>query len=122
MKSFDSFCARLRLLTVVSSISLLTTFLLPVSAAIPRYKCTILDDTVGGAFIEARALNNKGQVVGTVIGQLGVRHKLAPGAPEIWHGFLWSEGQFTDLGVLPNSVASDASSINDHGQIVGTSG
>lgn len=88
----------------------------------PRYTCTIIDDTVGGAFVEADAINNSGQIAGTAVGHLGVQRKDAPGAVEYWHGFLWSNGHFTDLGVLPGSAVSDAVSINDRTQIVGTSG
>lgn len=87
-----------------------------------RYTCTIIDDSVGHAFIEATAINNNGQVAGTAVGHLGVKYKVAPGATEYWHGFVWYKGHFTDLGVLPGAAVSDANSINDRSQVVGTSG
>jgi probable HAF family extracellular repeat protein len=44
-----------------------------------------------------------------------------PGDQE-FHGFLWKNGEKTDLGLLPGDFFSDTSVINSEGQIVGISG
>jgi probable HAF family extracellular repeat protein len=65
--------------------------------------------TLGGAFSDAVAINDAGQVVGvseTASGQL--------------HGFLWHNGMMTDLGTLGGSFSA-AVAINDAGQVVGVS-
>jgi probable HAF family extracellular repeat protein len=70
---------------------------------------------LGGATNVAIAINNQGQVVGNsdlVVGgsDLGV------------HAFLWEEGSgMQDLGTLPGDVQSNASAINDSGEVVGLS-
>jgi probable HAF family extracellular repeat protein len=38
-----------------------------------------------------------------------------------YRAFLWSDGQMTDLGIMPGDNYSDASGINDHGDVVGSS-
>jgi probable HAF family extracellular repeat protein len=74
----------------------------------PSY-ATIDLGTLGGAFSEARAVNESGQVVGSASTAAGDQH-----------AFLWQNGTMTDLGTLggPKSFAND---INDAGQIVGGS-
>jgi probable HAF family extracellular repeat protein len=70
---------------------------------------------LGGATNVAIAINNQGQVVGNsdlVVGNsdLGL------------HAFLWEEGRgMQDLGTLPGDVQSNASAINDSGEVVGNS-
>jgi probable HAF family extracellular repeat protein len=76
-----------------------------------------------GGFIEAHALNQLGQVVG--------ESSKAGTVPS--HAFLWSGEQSIDLGVLPGGEAggncgfcaapnfSNATAINDSGEIVGQS-
>jgi probable HAF family extracellular repeat protein len=70
---------------------------------------------LGGATNVAIAVNNVGQVVGNsdlVVGgsDLGV------------HAFLWEEESgMQDLGTLPGDVQSNASAINDSGEVVGLS-
>jgi probable HAF family extracellular repeat protein len=51
----------------------------------------------------ARALNNRGQV----IGDSGPR------------AFLWQDGRLTDLGLLPGGTQAQVTGINDRGQVVG---
>ncbi|MFG1924632.1 hypothetical protein [Cryptosporangium sp. NPDC048952] len=58
----------------------------------------------------ANAVNEIGQVVGSV--------RAANGST---HAALWTSGRLTDLGTLGGTTAV-ATSINSHGQIVGTSG
>ncbi len=71
--------------------------------------------TLGGAFGEARALNNSGQVVGA--------SSLSNGE---LHAFLYSDGRMIDLGIPGAGVCNgsgwaEATGINDSGQIVGFS-
>jgi len=65
--------------------------------------------TLGGAYSEARGINNKGQVVG------GARTTNGN-----YHAFLWQEGEMSDLGTL-GGQSSMALAINDYGQVVGFS-
>jgi probable HAF family extracellular repeat protein len=59
----------------------------------------------------ARAVNNKGEVVG-----------VAATATGIARAFLWDLGNMRDLGTLPGDVASEALAINVTSDIVGRSG
>lgn len=79
------------------------------AAASGRYRA--VDLGFGG---EARAINNRGQVVGE--GSLSS----AGGAT---HGFLWSGGKVTDLGVLERGPREygRATDVNDRSQVVGFS-
>src|SRR5438445_13676663 len=64
-----------------------------------------------GATSSANAINNRGQVVGTIT--------LTPDNTT-WHAFLWQDGGMTDLGTLGGRQVS-AVALNDVGQIVGAS-
>jgi probable HAF family extracellular repeat protein len=68
--------------------------------------------TLGGASSEARALNDRGEVVGSA--------QNAAGQPR---AFLWRDGQMTDLNTLipagPGWTLESAASISFGGQIVG---
>ncbi|HEV2394547.1 MAG TPA: hypothetical protein VG146_19525 [Verrucomicrobiae bacterium] len=56
----------------------------------------------------AYGINNKGEIVGQSSTTNGVLH-----------AFLFSQGQMSDLGVLPGSQQSKAHAINDSSQVVG---
>src|SRR5215469_4143260 len=67
---------------------------------------------LGGATNVAVAINNQGLVVGNSVLSDGLT----------FHAFLWEEGSgMQDLGTLPGDVQSNASAINDSGEVVGTS-
>jgi len=73
--------------------------------------------TLGGPNSLALGLNNKGQIVG---------YFTLPSDYNNFHAFLWQNGRMFDIGTLgPASDAlnyySQATAINDHGQIVGYS-
>lgn len=67
--------------------------------------------TLGGPYSAAMALNNLGQVVGKADTQ----------TPHQTHAFLWQSGAITDLGALPDGMNSEATAINDQGDVVGCS-
>jgi probable HAF family extracellular repeat protein len=73
----------------------------------------------GSTFSEARAVNARGQVVGSAL----------PAGADAGRAFLWTptmpngtSGSMLDLGVLPDVPDSYARGINAGGEIVGTSG
>jgi probable HAF family extracellular repeat protein len=69
--------------------------------------------TLGGTFSENVGINNRGSTSGfsTLPGDIAV------------HGFLWREGQMTDLGTLggPNSVAPEQAPPSEREEVVGAS-
>ena len=71
--------------------------------------------TLGGAWSEAVAVNERGQIVGTADTEANDKD----GDPTR-HAFLWEDGKMRDLGALHRSTSSSASAINDHGQVVGS--
>jgi probable HAF family extracellular repeat protein len=63
-----------------------------------------------GAITQANGINNRGQIVGSMITSFfGLAHAV-----------LWDHGQIIDLGTLPNGNVSVASGINMTAQISGT--
>ena len=60
---------------------------------------------------EARAINNKGQVVGNSVTADGISH-----------AFLWNLGTMRNLGTLPGDSSSQAQALNVGGDVVGRSG
>lgn len=76
--------------------------------ALPAYTITDLG-TLGGSLSAAMDINARGEVVG--------RSYTASG---LTHAFLYSNGLMNDLGAAGGSSYSEG--INDHGQIVGSSG
>jgi len=68
----------------------------------------------GGYTAVPKAINNCGEVCG--YGQ--VPHEGPPGWQK--HAFLWSEGEMTDLGLLPTFTRSLAYDLNEYTQVVGS--
>ena len=64
--------------------------------------------TFGGSESKAYGINDNGQVVG-----------YAYNTNALWHAFLYSGGNMTDLGTLPGGWVSKAHHINNNGQVVG---
>ena len=77
----------------------------------PRWVITNLG-TLGGQESEARAINERMQIVGWA----DTRAKDKEGEP-IRHAFLWEKGKMLDL--TPDGSASAATGINGRGQVVG---
>ena len=63
--------------------------------------------TLGGPSAQPQALNNSGDVVG--VSSIGSQQ----------HGFVYRNGQMTDLGTLPGGTVSSAFVINEGGTIAG---
>jgi probable HAF family extracellular repeat protein len=78
------------------------------SATVGHYR-TLQLGTLGGSESQARAINDRGQIVGD-----------STTAQGLTRGFLWSHGVMTALGALGGSTAR-AVDINNRGQIVGFS-
>lgn len=74
-----------------------------------QYTITDLGVLPGGISTVASAINNRGQVTGGSVLSVSTTH-----------AFLYSNGQMRDIGTLGGDF-SDGASINDHGQIAGTS-
>ena len=72
--------------------------------------------TLGGDFSAARAINDRGEIVGFSemdVSRTAYRHRRA---------FLYVQGKMRNLGMLPRNVWSEAAGINVQGKIVGTAG
>jgi probable HAF family extracellular repeat protein len=77
------------------------------TAQAEQYEITELG-TLGGIWSGPSQLDNQGRVVGGSTIQSGA-----------WHGFSWSNGQMTDLGVPDDYLVSSSTGFNSSGQIVG---
>ena len=75
-----------------------------------EYAVTLIPSPLGAAPARATSINAKGQIVG---------YSYRP--DNSYHGFLWDNGNVTDLGTLSGGHVSAASDINDAGQICGWS-
>lgn len=81
----------------------------------PRYRLTILDDPKKKYWMEAHSINNEGVVVGVCV------ERTPGGSRPEWHAFLYRNGKYNEVGVLPGCSYSEAVAINDRNEIVGTS-
>ncbi len=68
--------------------------------------------------VHPRAINNRGQVAGTVLGKNLVSGGGPMSSSEQRRAVLWENGEPHDLGTPPDEV-SEADAINDQGEIVG---
>ena len=92
------------------SVGLLCVFVLPAAKSQTSYTVTDLGTLGGGtSFVFFGGINNRGQVVG-----------VSSTSDSASHAFLYTDGQMIDIGTLGGS-SSDASSINNRGQVVGDS-
>jgi probable HAF family extracellular repeat protein len=79
-----------------------------------KYKVDILRNVPGGTYTVASAINNHGQIAGTAYGP----SECGPSA--IGCAATWSGTTPTLLGAVPNALLSEASGINDRGEVVGS--
>ena len=79
--------------------------------------------TLGGYFGAASAINDAGQVVGTSTTAPPVPDFFGTGQPYApTYAFVWSEATgMVNLGTLPGDNTSEATAINDSGEVVGDS-
>lgn len=78
--------------------------------------------TLGGSFTRVYDMNDFGNIVGE---SESANVSLVDGRPE-WHAFIWQNGSMIDLGALAGDLGvlgdrSKATSINNRGEIIGTS-
>ena len=71
----------------------------------------------GGIISHANAINDRGQVVGVSTSQEVGDHT----STWVDHAFLWEDGKMRDLGLPRHGKGGEANSINNKGQVVGTS-
>jgi probable HAF family extracellular repeat protein len=104
-----------RFLMLIAGCVMLASFLVATSGgatqAQARWVITDLG-TLGGPVSEPTALNDSGQIVG----HSGV---VMPNGRLRRHAFLWEKGRMRDLGTLPGNRYSQATDINERGQVVG---
>ena len=98
-------------LTVTNSLGATDTRDITVNVKAATEQRYIINDlgSLGGATITPAAVNNLGQVVGTATLSDGRRR-----------AFFWENGTLVNLGTFPGYPSSQAFSINNSGQVVGT--
>jgi probable HAF family extracellular repeat protein len=69
--------------------------------------------TFGGLDGAALAVSNRGHVTG------GATEATAPGAVQVFQGFLYYKGKMVRLGTLPGGVGSVGRDVNDRGEVAG---
>jgi len=79
---------------------------------------TSLGSFEDSGYSQALGINNSGDVVGSAQTAQPATYTNQDG---VSHAFLYHQGVMTDLGTLADDTDSYASSINDKGQIIGTS-
>ena len=91
-----------------------------VAQAAPGITYTITDlGTLGGNFSEALGINNRGDVIGySALTEL----MPPPFKSQLYHAFVYSDGQMQDIGILVKDVLrgseSYANAINDRGEVL----
>jgi len=98
-----------RLIAVAAAVATMSAPLASSAAAGETTQLRLVDlGTLGGQFSQARALNDRGEIVG--ISSTG----------SATHGFLWRDGRMSDLGTLGGDFSA-ATDINNRGDVVGYS-
>lgn len=108
---------RLRFLALFAALALGTVALTLWGSrpAPPRYAVTDLGVLPGDGGSDASAINSAGDVVGLSYAAGGT-----PGAPTVYHVFLYRSGRIARLGITPGSAGRwTALAINDRGQVAG---
>jgi len=91
--------------TALAAVSAFAAATLP--STVPHYTVTPLG-TLGGTYIEGRAINNRGEITGSA----------STAGNATTHAFVYSGGSMIDLGTL-GGPTSYGNGINDSGQVVG---
>jgi probable HAF family extracellular repeat protein len=97
----------------VAGLAVIVALAVPARAAICKYKIEVLQPSMAGYdWCFATALSDKGHVVGTCLQEFG----------EETRAFLHALGVTTSIGVLPSFNQGRGNGVNNHGEVVGSSG